>query len=102
VVMILLGSLALICFSALFWTLGQVESLQICTLLTLDVFRYVGLDVIDLYSYLLDVLLGLTPERLVTLGMSCSLLSNGWKLSSHLSTCSGCGRVHRACPPLMG
>jgi hypothetical protein len=59
-------------------------------------------DILDLYSYLLDVLLGLTPECLVTLGMFCSLSSDGWKLSSHVSTCSGCGRVHGAFPPPMG
>jgi hypothetical protein len=85
-----------------FWTSGQVGSLQICTLLTLDVLLYFGLDILDLCSCLLDVLLVLTPERLVTLGMFCSLSSGDWKLSSHLSTCSGCGKVHGACLPPMG
>jgi hypothetical protein len=76
--------------------------LRICTFLTLDVLHYVGLYILDLCSYLLDVLLGLTPEHLVTLRMFCSLSSGDWKLASHLSMCSGCGRVHGACPPPMG
>jgi hypothetical protein len=98
----LLSLLSLICSSATFWTLVQAGSSRICTPSTLDVLYYFALDILDLWLYLLDVLLDLTPERLVTLGMFCSLSSCGWKLSSHLSTHSGCGKVHEACLPPMG
>jgi hypothetical protein len=82
--------------------LGQDGSLQICTPLTLYVLRCFALDILDLCLYFLDVLLGLPPERLVTLRMFCNLSSGGWKLSSHLGTHSGYGRVHGACLPPMG
>jgi hypothetical protein len=100
--MIFLSLLASIYSSTLFWTLGQAGSLQICTPLILDALHYFSLVILDLCLYFLDVLLGLIPERLVTLGMFCSHSSGGWKLSSHLSTRSGCGRVHGACLPPMG
>jgi hypothetical protein len=64
---------------------------------TLDVLHYFARGILDLCFYFLDVLLGLTLERLVTLGMFCSLSSGGWKLSSHLSMRSGCDKVHEAC-----
>jgi hypothetical protein len=98
----LLSLLALIYSSAFFKTSGQAGSLRICTPSTLDVLHYFALDILDLCLYFLDVLLDLTPERLVTLGMFCSLSSGGWKLSSHLNKRSGCGKVHEACLPSMG
>jgi hypothetical protein len=98
----LLSLLALIYSSALFWTWGQAGSLRICTHSTLDVLHYFAFDILDLWLYFLDVLLDLTPEHLVTLGMFYSLSSGGWKLSSHLSTRSGCGKVHEACLLPMG
>jgi hypothetical protein len=62
-----------ILFCSFFWTSGLAGSLQICTPLILDVLQDVAFDILGLCLYLLDVLLGLTPERLVTLGMFCSL-----------------------------
>jgi hypothetical protein len=41
----------------------------------------------------LDVLLGLIPLHLVTLGTSCNLSSGDWKLSCHLGMHSGCGKI---------
>jgi hypothetical protein len=76
--------------------------LRICILLALDALHCVGLDILGLCSYLFDVFLGLTPEHLATLGMFCNLLSDDWKLSSHLSMCSGYSRAHGAYPLLMG
>jgi hypothetical protein len=100
--MILLSLLASVYSSTLSWTSGQAGSLRICTPLTPYALRYFAFDILDLYLYFLDVLLGLISECLVTLGMFCSLLSGGWKLSSYLSMRSGCGRVHGACLPSMG
>jgi hypothetical protein len=106
-VMILLGLLALIYSSALSWILGQAGSLQICTPLIVDDLCYFVLDILDLWLRFpvlcfLTVLLGLIPLHLVVLGMSCNLSLDDWKLSCHLGTHSGCGKVHEACPPPMG
>jgi hypothetical protein len=48
--------------------LAPVGSLQIYILLTPDVFLDAVLDIPDLYSFLLDVLLGSTPWHFATLG----------------------------------
>jgi hypothetical protein len=52
-----------------FWTLGLAGSLRIYTLLILNVLQDVAFDILDLYSFLLDVFLGLNPEHLATLGL---------------------------------
>jgi hypothetical protein len=70
-VMILLGLLTLICSSALSWILAPAGSLRICVLLIPDVLRDVAFDILDLYSFLPNVLLGLDSERLAVLGMFC-------------------------------
>jgi H+/Cl- antiporter ClcA len=72
VAMILLGLLALICFSALFWISEQAGSSQICRPLNLHHFV---LDILDPWLRFVDALLGLIPLHLVILGMSCSLSS---------------------------
>jgi hypothetical protein len=55
-----------------------------------------------LYSFLPDVLLDLGLEHFATLRMFCNPSSGDYKLSSNLSTHSGCDRGHGACPPPTG
>jgi hypothetical protein len=84
--MILLGLLVLIYSSILFWILAPTGSLRICILSIPNVLQDVAFDILDLYSFLPDVFLGLGPEHFATLRMFCSPSSGDWKLSSHPST----------------
>jgi hypothetical protein len=59
----------LLCF---FWILAPARSLRICILSILDVLQDVAFDILDLYSFLLDVFLGSGPERFATLRIFCS------------------------------
>jgi hypothetical protein len=70
--MILLDLLIWICSYVLSWILAPVGSLQIYTLLTLDVLLDAVLGILDLYSFLPDVLLDLGAEHFATLRMFCS------------------------------
>jgi hypothetical protein len=71
-VMILPNLLVLIYSSVLSWILAPAGSLRISILLIPDVLQDVAFDILDLYSFLPDVLLGLDSERLAILGMFCS------------------------------
>jgi hypothetical protein len=68
-VMILLDLLVWICSSVPSWILAPVGSLEIYTLLTPDVLLVAVLGILDLYSFLPDVLLDLGPEHFATLRM---------------------------------
>jgi hypothetical protein len=70
--MILLDLLVDIYSSVLSWILALAGSLQICILLIPDVLRDVAFDILDLYSFLPDLFLGLGPEHFATLRMFCN------------------------------
>jgi hypothetical protein len=70
--MILLDLLVGICFYLLSWILAPVGSLQIYILLIPDVFLHAVLGILDLYSFLPDVLLGSGPEHFATFRMFCN------------------------------
>jgi hypothetical protein len=70
--MILLDLLVWICSSVLSWILVPVESLQIYTLLILDVLLDAVFGILDLYSFLPNVLLGSGLEHFATLRMFCN------------------------------
>jgi hypothetical protein len=59
----------LVCSSVLSWNLALVGSLQIYILLIPDVLLNAVLGILDLYSFLPNVLLDLGPERFATLRM---------------------------------
>jgi hypothetical protein len=70
--MILLDLLVWICSSVISWIWAPVGSLQIYIVLIPDVLLDVVLGILDLNSFLPDMLLDLGPEHFATLRMFCS------------------------------
>jgi hypothetical protein len=70
--MLLLDLLVWICSSILSWILAPVGSLQIYILLIPDALLDVVFGILDLYSFLPNVLLGLGPEHFAALRMFCN------------------------------
>jgi hypothetical protein len=75
-----------ICSSVLSLIFALVGSLWIYKLSTPDALLAAVLDILDLCSSFLAVLLDLNPWHFATLRRFCNPSSGGWKLSSHLDT----------------
>jgi hypothetical protein len=82
--------------------LALVGSLRIYKLSTPDALLADVLDILDLCSSFLAVLLDLNPWHFTTLRRFCNPSSSGWKLSSHLDTHNVFDKVRIACPLPMG
>jgi hypothetical protein len=70
--MLLLDLLVWICSSVLSWILALVVSLQIYILLIPNALLDAVFGILDLYSFLPNMLLGLYPEHFATLRMFCN------------------------------